>query len=234
MHTASCKFLPWLTLLLVSTSYAALPGAFTVGIDLGQGQDFVSDSNWASEASLATAHGAGTNPVTSNSQHNLAVGASLGYVLNQLETPLGPVNYGLETGFRVLGGGQRTTTWSNGNQENLKNSVNFARLNLSAEMPLAQSGISLLGRAGVALVSDKTQYLTNITGIPGVSNFNQTQDAAAPYWALGIGLGGSFAQFDVMYEYVGMPTASSHPLAGGTVSGVNNIGSITVGASLAF
>lgn len=231
MRYASWQLVPWLTLLAITSVHAALPGAFTVGIDLGQVQDFISDSSWASEAQRATASGAGSNPVTSNSQHNLALGASLGYVLNQLDSPLGPINYGLETGFRVLGGGQRTTNWSNGNQENLKNSVNYARLNLSAEMPLAHSGVSLLGRAGVALVSDKTQYLTNI---PGVSNFNQTQDAAQPYWALGVGLGGSFAQFDVMYEYVGMPTTSSRPLAGGAVSGVNNIGSITVGASLAF
>ncbi len=212
----------------LSLQVQALPGgAFAVEIEAGRTPKFVSDADWAQQVQNAGAAHALSSPVSNISQDTLNVGGGFAYGLTQV----GPVELALEAGYRDLGQQSDATRWSGGIHETLSQHIHYERLDLGLELPVAHSGLSLLGRAGLAAISDQS---SDNSSIPNDLGYTQTLSATRPYLAAGLGFGVPLAQLQVLFEHVGLPQASATPLAGGSVSMRSAVNMLSLVGMLAF
>lgn len=209
-----------------SSAFASLPGSTEITAEIGSIQNFVDSSSWNTEVAASSNSHTLSNPLTDKSQSTLSLGLGLGYMIDQA----GPLRYGAELGYRFLGGERYNTQYNGGNNENLKSSVSYERLNFVGEIPMTD-GVYLLGRAGLSAATVKSEYTTNISGANG---FTTSTRATKPYLAAGIGLGGDMAQFQLLYEHVGLPDMTQQALAGRSLSGASSLNLVTLGATFYF
>lgn len=205
------------TAFITSQAMATEPGTLELSVELSTVQTIVESSVWQS------ANPSLTSPALETEEGTLSLGVGVGYTIGKDEK----LSYGIQYGYRNLGGEDYTATAGNGTAS-LKTDGHYHRINFAAQLPLTNS-FYLIGRAGLSASKVEADYASTLA-----NSFSSSKSKTAPYLAAGIGIGGEYSQFQLLLEHVELPDAPSTPMDGGLLKTEDTLNTVTLGASFYF